>query len=116
MQKALILSCYRRNRAGPSPINNCFISDASRFLDAVAVTKPSDVGEFGRHQVECFFCFPRSWHEGCIRERQRNVVLSKQIGESLVEPRLVPKRIWQSTNPLSDSKTTGDDAGIRPAH
>src|SRR5215467_7150388 len=56
------------------------------FLNALAIPEPTDISKISGNQVRGTFHFPRPRHERRVRQRQGNVVLTKQIGQSGVEP------------------------------
>jgi hypothetical protein len=57
-----------------------FIPRRCQRLNSLAVPKPSNINEIGRHQIEFIFHFPRSRHVG---QGYCYIVFTEQIGDRL---------------------------------
>jgi hypothetical protein len=80
-----LYAIYMKTGLWKARVNDCPIPHLRYFLYAVAVPEPANVDEIGCHQIKFPLHLPRSWHEGCICECQRNVVFPEQVSEPLIE-------------------------------
>src|SRR5258708_11580937 len=72
-----------------STVDDGLVPRRGLLLNLFAVSKPANVSEVRRNQIELLFHLPRSRHERCVSQCQCDIVLPEHVRESGIEPLLV---------------------------